>query len=127
MSKITGILIDVINNKASVVTVEDALKSYYSILHCDLIDIQTRRIGGRTYTIVCDDEGLLKKPVKISALNDMGDPMFVGNLFIVKTGDDYELTGLNDDDIKHLNQHIHMQGTIRFPDPYPMVHQVEYP
>lgn len=129
MNSITGILIDVKDNTVSVETVEDSLDSYYELLHTDLIDIQTRAIGyqnKKPYAIICDDEGLLKFEPKISAIDNVGNVMFVGNLFIVKNGSDGELASLDREDVDYLSRFIQMQGTARFPTPYPILHQVEY-
>jgi len=129
MKQITGLLIDVKANAVSVETIDDHLHSYYELLQTDLIDIQTRAIGYRKktpYAIVCDDEGLLKSEPKISAIDSVGRIMFVGNLFIVKNGEDGELASLEKNDVDYLSRFIRMQGTARFPDPYPMLHQVEY-
>lgn len=129
MKKITGLLIDVHNGKSCTATVDDNLHAYYELIQTDLIDIQTRAIGyhkKKPYAIVCDDEGLLKSEPKISAIDSVGKVMFVGNLFVVKNGEDGELASLEQKDIDYLSRFIQMQGTARFPDPYPMLHQVEY-
>lgn len=130
MSKyITGILIDVYNRTVINKTIVDELESYYDMLDCSTIDMQDRMIGienGRQYTIVCDDEGLLKDNPKISALDDMGRPMFVGNLFIVNVDKEGNVVSLNYEDILYIEQFIQRRSTYRHPDPYPMLHQVEY-
>lgn len=130
MSKeITGILIDVTNKIASTTTITDCLDSYYNILDCTTIDMQDRIIGtdcGQQYTIVCDDEGLLKNDPKISAIDNLGQPMFVGNLFIVQINEDGDVVSLNAEDIAYLEQFISFRSTLKHPTPYPMLHQVEY-
>ena len=127
--KITGMLIDVANEKASVVTIDRDLHAYYDILGCSLIDMPTRRIGGRKgrcYTIICDEEGLFAEQPKISAIDNLGQPMLVGNLFIINVNDKGETISLSDDDIKYLERFIQLQGTRKYPRPYPMLHQCEY-
>lgn len=127
--KITGMLIDVANEKASVSTIDNELHAFYDILGCSLIEMPTRRIGGRKgrcYTIICDEEGLFAEQPKISAIDNMGQPMLVGNLFIVKVNDEGETISLGPDDIKYLERFIQLQGTRKYPRPYPMLHQVEY-
>lgn len=127
---ITAYLIDVNHKIDTPISIPATLATYYELLDCRLIDMVERRIGprrrSRTYTIICDDEGLLRSQPKISAIDDLGQPMLVGNLLIVKTGPEGETIGLDDDDITFLQQHIHLQATRRFPDPYPMLHQVDY-
>ena len=135
-STITGFLIDVYKETAQVVTVDRGLSSYYNILDCDMIDIVDHRIGARTrrnpeahiFTIVCDDEALNKEPQKISAIDNAGAAMLCGNLFIVKRNslNDRELASLEPQDIEYLKQFIMLQGTRKFPKPYPMLCQCEY-
>lgn len=36
------------------------LAEWYRLINCDLIDITTHNIGGRSYDIIADDEGLLR-------------------------------------------------------------------
>lgn len=127
--KITGMLIDVANEKATVETIDNELHAFYEILGCSLIEAPTRRIGGRKgrrYNIICDEEGLFAETPKISAIDNMGQPQLVGNLFIVNANDEGEFTSLTADDIKYLERFIQLQGTRRFPRPYPMLHQCEY-
>lgn len=123
---ITGVLIDVKHNGYALVPVEHSLKEFYNNLHCDVIDIAVRKVGGRPYVFVCNDEGLLKNRPKVSAVNDMGEPMFVGNLLIVGEDKDGKLIDLVDEDLEYLKQYIHLRSTPFFPDPYPVLHQVEY-
>ena len=82
--KITGVLIDTEANTAKAVTLDNTLEAYYSVLNCSCIDIVERTIGEseKYFTIVCDDEGLLKAAPCISAVSDLCEPMLVGNLFI---------------------------------------------
>lgn len=129
-NKITGILIHVGFEKATVETIDDSLDAFYNLLDCNLVEMPERKIGarnGRYYTVICDEEGLFAEQPKISAIDNMGQPMLVGNLFICNT--DYEngeLKSLTDDDIKYISRFIQPQATRNFPKPYPMLHQCEY-
>lgn len=121
-----GLLLDVMQNKVEVVEV-NGLDDYYRLIGCSLIDITQRKIAGKYYEIICDDEGLLKENPKISAINDMGQPMLVGNLIIAEEVDeDGNLTDLLDADIKHIRENIHHMGTRNYPEGYKMLSQVEY-
>jgi len=127
--KLTGYLVDVENETAGVVTIDRNLHEYYKVLNCDCIDVATRKIGRfgkRYYDIICDDEGLLKDKPKISAINDLGQVMLCGNLFIVNNDGEGEFTSLSKDDIKWIERFISLQGTRVYPKPYPMLHQVDY-
>lgn len=129
MKKITGMLIDVAAEKASVVTIDHDLHAFYDILGCRLVEMPTRWIGkrnGRPYIIICDEEGLFADAPKVSAIDNMGQVMLVGNLFIVKAGMEGELDSLDEDDIKYLERFIQPESTRMFRRPYPMLHQCEY-
>lgn len=119
-------LVDVYNETAGAVEVEPTLESYYKLLDCDLIDIVSRAIGGVYYDIVCDDEGLFHDPQKISAINDMGEPMLVGNLLICLNDGEGELVGLEDQDVFHITKCIQRMYTENYPKGYPMLTQCEY-
>lgn len=131
--KLRGVLVDVEKETVSVVEIHDKLDEFYRILNCDCIDIVARRIGkhpaGRPkrYNIVCDDEGLLKAPTKISAIDNMGHPMLVGNLFIVG-GTDHEgnLISLDQTEAAYILGKVQKMGTRKFPAGYPMLTQCEY-
>lgn len=59
------------------------LGEYQELMGCRCIDIVNREIAGKRYDIVCDDEGLFCCDPRISAIDDMGQPMLVGSLIIV--------------------------------------------
>ena len=129
---ITGYLIDVANEQARPVTVEHSLESFYKLLDCDMIEIAPRRIGfphhNRTtkiYDIICDEEGLLKDSPKISAIDNIGSPMLVGNLLIVNMGEE-DVESLTPDDIAYIEKYVELQATRKYPTPYPMLMQCEY-
>lgn len=130
---ITGYLIDVKNETHGPRTIKKGLKEYYALIGCRLIEMPTRQIGanrgrfhGRRYTIICDEEGLFADQPKISAINNLGEPQLVGNLFIIKTTEDGDAVSLDKDDIKYIQRFVLLQGTRNFPRPYPMLHQCEY-
>lgn len=119
------VVLDVYNEDVKVTEVEDKLEVFYRHLDCDVIDIVDRKIDGKWFDIVCDDEGLLKMNPKISAINGNGDPMLVGNLMFFHSKDG-ELTGLSEEDIVHIRENIHWMYTIQYPDGYPMLTECEY-
>lgn len=124
-----GVLVDVEKETAGIVEIPDELDEFYRILNCDCIDIPMRRIGYRKqkFNIICDDEGLFKNPQKISAIDNLGQPQLVGNLFIVG-GTDLEgnLTSLSADDAAYVLAKVQKMGTRKFPAGYPMLTQCEY-
>ena len=125
-----GVLVDVENETASVVEIPDELEEFYKILNCDCIDIVVRSIGGRfrkKFNIVCDDEGLFKNPQKISAIDNLGQPQLVGNLFITGgTDPDGNLMSLTDHDAAYVLAKVQKMSTRKFPAGYPMLTQCEY-
>ena len=121
---IKAILVDVQNETSRVVEFEDKLENFYELLQCECIDIVSRRIGRKTFDIVCDDEGLYTQP-KISAIDDFGRTMLVGNLLICKH-DGENLASLSNDEIKYVKARIVEQGTRMYPKGYMMVMQCAY-
>lgn len=109
MSKIIGVVIDVINtHKAMIQTVDKAngIQDYYDLLNCSLFDIACRKIGENYYDIYCDDEGLLKCNPIVSAVSSDGEPMLVGNLFVAKTNDEGETISLNEDELSEVLENV---------------------
>lgn len=129
MSKklLRGVLVDVENEKVSVVKIPDELDEFYKILGCSCIDIVNRKIGRKRFEIVCDDEGLLKDTPKISAIDNLGNVQLVGNLFIVGSEViDGNLTGLEPADAAYVLSRVQKMSTKKYPDGYPMLTQCEF-
>lgn len=103
--QIKGVFIDVENATASARTIEKSLDGYYKLLGCDTIDIVERLIDGRLFSIVCDDDALLK-PSLLGAIDKDGHPMLYGNLFVVKFDGVDDVMSLNDNEIDYILQHI---------------------
>ena len=104
--KIKGILVDVKSNIIEVCEIEKSLESYYKILNCELIDIVSMKIGHRYFDIICDDEGLMKEDITISAIYDDFTPALVGNLFIVRHDGKGNERSLTSDDILLILEHV---------------------
>ncbi len=81
------------------------LKEAYSYLNCSTITIINRSLGGKNFTIVADDEGLLVDNPVISAraFSPRADEVLCGNLFICQTDDDGELKSLEPNDYKLIS------------------------
>lgn len=120
------ILLDVKNDVVEIVEA-DGLQDYYKHIGTDVIDIVTRRIGGEPFEIICDDEGLFKEYPKISAIDDMGQPMLVGNLLIAGGVDNEgNMEPVEIEDIEYVMQFIQTMYTRHYPDGYKMLTQVSY-
>ena len=107
MSKVTGVLIDVLAGTTIVYTVKSGtLEEYYRILNCTTFDITSRRIGNNYYDIYCDDEGLFQCNPIVSAISSDRNPMLVGNLFVTKTNDEGETISLTQEEIGEVLDNI---------------------
>lgn len=128
MKKLLGVLVDVEKEEAKVIEINDDLNEFYRVLNCDTIDIVTRRVGKKLVSIICDDEGLFKDEPKISAIDNRGNVMLVGNLFIVsgETDGDGDLVSLTNAESKYIMERVKTMYTRIFPDGYPMLTQCEY-
>ena len=112
---ITGYFVDPENNIAEPRTIDKSLEGYYALLRCDCIDMPERRVGwngGKRFTFICDDEGLLKSPAYVSALNRHDEPALVGPIFAVKFDGREDVTSLTAKDIDYLDNHIETGWTI---------------
>lgn len=121
---ITGWLIDVWAEKAEACTLDGSLEDYYRVLSCDTIDITERAVGDpkKRFSIVCDDEGLLKNVVKISAVNFLGKSQLVGSLFVCGCPDaNGDLRSLTEKQIEYLRKFTIPQRTQQFQKPYLML------
>lgn len=128
-NKILGVLVDVYNEKAQAMEIEDDLDSYYKILDCSQIDIVQRHIGGRnkkSFTIVCDDEALFRDQPKISAISNLGQAQLVGNIFITGLSEGEDLASLKKDEVTYILSKVQKMSTRKFIKGYPMLTQCEF-
>lgn len=103
---LTGLFLDVYGKfTVEKKTIPDEVDELQTLIDCRCFDITRRKIGGKYFDIVCDDEGLFRdKPVP-SAADKNGAVMLVGNLFIVRhKGAD--LMSLTDDDFALIQKHL---------------------
>lgn len=100
MKLITGVFLDAKNGEAKVITVPDKLEEYYKMLDCETIDIVTRKINHVPFSIICDDEALLRERPIVSAVDANLQAMLFGNLFVVSAGvtEDGDLISISDKD-----------------------------
>ena len=122
---ITGVLLDAYEKRADRAEIPDELNAYYRALDCSCIDIVSRRIGGKRFDIVCDDEGLFKEDCRISAFDRNWQPMLCGSLFVCKSHEG-ELVGLTEAEVSHVLRHVRKIPTRRYPDGVLALTMVEY-
>ncbi len=101
MSKIAGVLVDVINNEIKKVTIDNTVDELHRILNCKRIDIISRKIRGVKVRIVCDDCALFKKDATPSIIFFPNEVIF-GNSFICDFDGIDDLCSLSDEDIQQV-------------------------
>lgn len=89
------------------VYVEDDLAALQKAVNTNCIGIVRRRIGPerRIYSIVHDDEGLIKGR-DVTAIYDTDSAAFVGDLLIFRDRSDGELDSLTMEDVQNISEHI---------------------
>ena len=104
-----------------VVDIEGKLEEFYKLCDCDYVDITRMHIGKskKAYSVVLDDEGLLKDSPKLSAHNCLTGRSLFGNLVICGDMDDeQDVTSLTDEDIQFIKGHIFKTFTKYVPGYY---------
>lgn len=114
--KLKGVLIKV-DGTCEVVEIVDTLDNLYNVCECSCIDIVSRRIGGKMFDIVLDDEGLLKDNPIVTAMRKDAKEMLVGNLFIVKNDGRGNLKSLSDEEIASVRGLILKHGVLLIDNP----------
>lgn len=120
------LLLNVQKNYAEVREIEDRLEDYYEAIGCRCIEIVERKIGRKWFDVICDEEGTFVADPKISAIDNLGTPMFVGNLIIAHHDDEGNMTGLSNKEIEYVSNRIQTMCTRNHPEGYPMLTQCEY-
>lgn len=126
---VKAVLIDVDTEEAKTVEFEHSIQNIYDLLHCDCIDIVSRAIGhghsSKRFDIICDDEGTFKMNAKISAIDNLGRPMLVGNLLVTNHDAEGNTVSLTDDECEFVLAYVEKLGTKKYPDGYMMLTQCE--
>lgn len=99
-----GFLIDVNGDNTGLVEIGDGnhLKQFYDLIGCRCIDITVRKVGGKPYNIVLDDEGLLVGEPTISAIDGEMHSMLAGNLILFGMADDMDLASIEAADVPNI-------------------------
>jgi len=111
-----ALLLDTVNKRVEVVN-PASLDDYYNLIGCRCIDVVTRKIGRKTYDIICDDEGALQDDPLISAIDNIGRVMLVGSLIICNVADsEGELRSLDPADIRYIKKRVQRLNTRKHAD-----------
>ncbi|MBQ8725740.1 MAG: hypothetical protein IJY84_01390 [Clostridia bacterium] len=115
-------------NPPEVLLIEDRLETYYKLIGCDTIDIVTRRIGGKAFHVICDDEILIKKSLRspfprigVYAPNDWsiyGNVVIIG--YVNAVG---EFTELSEDDCELILKKVRRHTPFYCPEGYYLIEQ----
>lgn len=106
-----ALLLNTMEKRVEVVNPE-SLQDYYKLIGCKWVEIVTRKIGRKFYEVICDEEGTFVDDPLISAIDDLGRVMFVGNLIICGLADEEgELTDLSSNDIQYIKKRIQTLDT----------------
>ena len=89
---------------------ESSLKELYKYLECDTIDIQERKINGKIYDFIIDDEFLINgkanKPENLTAFyednNEIKELIFSNLIICGQADDNGKETDLNEEDITSI-------------------------
>lgn len=93
----------------SEIEIKDELDDFYKNLDCDMIELPMRKIDGKTFTIMCDEEGLLKdKPIAACISKKYSDDMIFGNVMFFNNDGMGDLESLTDDDIRRIKLHVNI-------------------
>lgn len=75
------ILIDVYNNKIEDLD-DPSIPMMKAAIGCRNLEVSSRTIGDMRYSIFCDEEGRYREDPVVSAVNESGEAVFVGNLIV---------------------------------------------
>lgn len=126
--KLTLFLVSIEDKKAEKVVIDHSLQAFYDTIHCfnDTIDIVMRKIGGKYFDVICDDDGLAKDPHHCSAVDKEGEPMLVGSFLVANHDSAGDTRSLTDEDIAVIQKSVQVVCTRNLPQPHPIIVGMEY-
>ena len=126
--KLTLFLVSIEDKKAEKVVIDHSLQAFYDTIHCfnDTIDIVMRKIGGKYFDVICDDDGLAKDPHHCSAVDKEGEPMLVGSFLVANHDAAGDTRSLTDEDIAVIQKSVQLVCTRNLPTPHPIIVGMEY-
>ena len=101
------LLFNVKKNTMTEVEIEDKLQLFYAALGVDIIELPMRSIGGKAFTIMCDEEGLLKDGAVASCISRTNrHDLIVGNVMFFNDNGCGDLKSLTEDDIDLIRSNV---------------------
>lgn len=104
MKTLKGVYLN--GRKSQVLAINKDLEEYYTLLDCSTIDIVSREVNGVPYDIICDDEGLFKEKLVVTAIDTAYEPNLVGAIFVVAFDGKEDVRSLTEKEIKNLQKNI---------------------
>lgn len=93
---IKGILVDVQANRIKKIDLNyRGIDDLCKILNCEFVEVITRRIGSKTFSIYLDDVGALKGNIPAAISSDYLEVLY-GNLFICRHDHNGEIQSLSE-------------------------------
>jgi hypothetical protein len=93
--------------------INDDLKTFYDEISCDTIDMITRKVGRKTYCIICDDNWLINHKPKLTDVLSYcphGECIFGDSILIAGCSDfNGDITSLKDDDVLNIKSHFSLK------------------
>lgn len=99
-------LIDTEIMQPQVIETPGGLEEWQRLIGCRVIDIACRKIGGKYFDFIIDDEGLFRQGAKVTVLNAEQKAVLVGNLIICNFDSEGNETTLTDEDIRLIENHL---------------------
>jgi hypothetical protein len=110
---LTMLKIDADRADAQIVKVDGSLENYYKELGCRTIEILEAQINGKTYDIICDEEGTFKEDNPISVVDRKGNPHIVGSILVCHHKNNKE-SGLDDTEAESLKKwHVYNATSLK--------------
>ena len=85
--------------------IKNDLETFYKTIECDYIEVARRKIGGKYYDIICDEEALLKSNPLVSAFSLDEEPMLVDSLIICNSNGE-NFSSLTKQDIERILKRV---------------------
>ena len=92
-------------------TMPKELEQMYELIGCHTIDIVTRELNGKTFSMIVDDEGLLLEKMP-SYYDEKTRTYLVGTIIITQYNEEGEQVGLTREEIEHIAKTTKMQAAM---------------
>lgn len=88
-----------------VIKTAENIHAFCNLIGCRGAEVYGRQVGGKYYLFFCDEIGRYKG-LRVSAMNEEGGIMFVGNLVITGMTKNGDVISLTDEDVERIQSNI---------------------